>query len=159
MPYGDNRTGSTPAQKMACCLMTPSRYLNHCWSSVRSNNNHLGEISSEIPQPSIIKMSFKFLFFKFHWNRPGANHEWVKVSYRATSNMYLPSVPCPSGCPWLWPPYTLAGWCGTCTPWCSPGTAQSATDASPTCNTIKYQDLCEAADVYIKTLLVYLFLL
>ena len=29
-PYGD-RSGSTLAQLMACCLMAPSHYLNQCW--------------------------------------------------------------------------------------------------------------------------------
>ena len=35
IPYGD-RFGSTLAQVMPCCLMTPSHYLNQCWLTMRS---------------------------------------------------------------------------------------------------------------------------
>ena len=30
-----HRSGSTLAQVMACCLMAPSHYLNHCWLIIR----------------------------------------------------------------------------------------------------------------------------
>ena len=41
-----HRSGSTLAQVMACCLMAPSHYLNHCWliiTGVRSNPRALSK--------------------------------------------------------------------------------------------------------------------
>ena len=68
-PYGDNNSGSTLAQEMACCLMAPSHYLNQCWliSEVEWHSS-----SQEIPQ-SIIEIIWKIKDLKFHSNFPGAN--------------------------------------------------------------------------------------
>ena len=67
------RSGSTLAQVMACCLTAPSHYLNQCWlSSVRSSDIYLTAISQEISQPSITKISLKIACLKFHQNCLGA---------------------------------------------------------------------------------------
>ena len=66
------RSGSTLAQVMACCLTAPSHYLHsNDWSSVKSIGIHIRAISQEMPQPSITKIYLKSL--KFHSNFPGAN--------------------------------------------------------------------------------------
>ena len=63
------RSGSTLAQVMACCLTAPSHYLNQCWfTRVRSIGIHLSTILQEILQPSITKISMKITFIKFLWN-------------------------------------------------------------------------------------------
>ena len=41
-----NRSGSTRAQVMACCLMAPSHYLNQCWLEITAI--HPSEISQKI---------------------------------------------------------------------------------------------------------------
>ena len=68
------RSGSTLAQAMACCLRAPNHYLNNVdLSSVRSSDIHLRAGSQEIPQPSITEIICKIKYLKFHSNFPGAN--------------------------------------------------------------------------------------
>ena len=68
------RSGSTLAQVMSCCLTAPSHYLNKCWlSSLRSREVHLRAISLEISQPSVTKINLKIIFLRFYRNLPGAN--------------------------------------------------------------------------------------
>ena len=51
------RSGSTLAQVMACCLTAPSHYLNQCWLIIsKVSDIHLRASSQEIPQPSIIEI-------------------------------------------------------------------------------------------------------
>ena len=42
-------------------------------SLIRSSDNHQKVISQKIPQPSIIKISWRITYLKFHSNLPGAN--------------------------------------------------------------------------------------
>ena len=63
-----HRSRSTLAQVMACCLMAPCPYLNHCWLI---RNIHLRAISQEVPQSSTGKISLKITHLKFHSNLPG----------------------------------------------------------------------------------------
>ena len=68
------RTVSTFAQVVACCLTAPSHYLTQCWlMTVRFSGNHLRAISQEIHLPSINKIQLKNNFLKFNWNLPGVN--------------------------------------------------------------------------------------
>ena len=54
------RTGPTLAQVMACCLMTPSHYLNQCWLIIRKVQwIDLRAISQNISQPSTTKIGLK----------------------------------------------------------------------------------------------------
>ena len=43
------------------------------WSSVKSSDINIREISQEMPQPSTIKIHLKITYIKFHSNFPGAN--------------------------------------------------------------------------------------
>ena len=70
-----HRSGSTSAQVMACCVMTPSHYLKHSWLIInkpRSSEIYLRAISQVllVPQPSITKISLKITNLKFHSNLP-----------------------------------------------------------------------------------------
>ena len=68
------RSGSTLAPVMACCLMAPSHiWTNVDWSSTKSNDIHIRAISQEKPQPSITKICLKIICLKFHSNFPGVN--------------------------------------------------------------------------------------
>ena len=79
-PYG-NRSGSTLAQVMACCLMAPSHYLNHCWLIISEVSViHIRATSREMPQPSVTKICLKITYLKFHSNFPGANELICNVS-------------------------------------------------------------------------------
>ena len=68
------RSGSTFAQVMACCLTAPSHYLNQCrliisevqWHSYQGN-------FTKMSQPSITKIFLKITCRQFHSNFPGAN--------------------------------------------------------------------------------------
>ena len=55
-PYGD-KSGSTLAQVMACCLMAPSHYLNQCWFIISRVQWHPSE-SNFTRNTSVIS----------HWN-------------------------------------------------------------------------------------------
>ena len=67
------------------------------WSSVKSNDIHIREISQEVRQPSITKIRLKITYLKFHLNFPGANDlQWGTYFlfyargyfyYRKTSNI------------------------------------------------------------------------
>ena len=68
------KSGSTLAQVMACCLTAPSHYLNQCWLIISEVSDiHIRAISQEMPQPSITKICFKITCLKFYSNFPGAN--------------------------------------------------------------------------------------
>ena len=68
------RSGSTLAQVMACCLTHQAiTWTNVDLSWVRVYDNHLTAISPEISQASIDDISFKIAYLKFHSNLPGAN--------------------------------------------------------------------------------------
>ena len=72
-------SGSTLAQVMACCLATPSHYLNQCWQIIREISDiHIRAISQEMPQPVITKIRLKITYLKFHSHFPGAN-ELIQV--------------------------------------------------------------------------------
>ena len=67
---GRQRSGSTLAQVMACCLMTPSHYLNQCWLIISKVEWHSskGKFTRDTPainhwnylENLIPKISFKF---------------------------------------------------------------------------------------------------
>ena len=66
------RSGSTLAQGMACCLMAPGHYLNQCGliiSEVQWHSIRIRAIPQEIPQPSITKVRLKISCLKFYWFR------------------------------------------------------------------------------------------
>ena len=68
------RSGSTLARVMACCLKAPSHsWTNVDWSSVKSNDIHIRAVSQEMPQLSITKICLKITCLKFHSNFPRAN--------------------------------------------------------------------------------------
>ena len=71
------RTGSTLAEVMACCLTAPSHYLNQCWLIISKvlwpGGFHVRAISQEMPQSSIAKICLKITCLKFHSNFPGVN--------------------------------------------------------------------------------------
>ena len=67
------RSWSTLAQVMACCLHQAITWTNVDLSSVRSSGIHLRAISLEIPQPPFIKVSLKITYLKLNWNLPGTN--------------------------------------------------------------------------------------
>ena len=97
------RSGSTLAQVMACCLTAPSQYLNQYWliithSSVRSRGIHLRAISYEIPQPPFTKISLKITYLKLNWNLPGANEfnimymELLATNWNRTTTCHLSTM-------------------------------------------------------------------
>ena len=65
------RSESTLAQVMACCLTAPSHYLNHCWLIISKVQWH--SISQEMPQPLITEICAKITCLKCHSNFPGSN--------------------------------------------------------------------------------------
>ena len=63
------RSRSTLAQVMACCLTAPSHYLNQFWLIISKVQWHSSEGNfnhREKPQPLITKISLKITFLKFH---------------------------------------------------------------------------------------------
>ena len=63
------RSGSTLAQVMACCLTAPSHYLNQCWLII-------SEVQWQFHKRCLGHQSLKSLWkqhLKFHSNFPGAN--------------------------------------------------------------------------------------
>ena len=61
-------------QAKAYCLMAPNHYLNRYWFIISKVHLHqLREISQELPQPSIIKISLKITYLKLNWNLSGDN--------------------------------------------------------------------------------------
>ena len=91
-PYGD-RSGSTLALAMACCLMAPSHYLNQCWLII-SEIQWFRAILQEMPQPTITKICLKIAYLKCHSNFPGTNelmtsqggYSWWPMVYWETDN-------------------------------------------------------------------------
>ena len=75
------RTGSTLAQVMACCLMAPSHYLNQCWLII-SKVLWLSWEGNFTRDASITKVCLKITCLKLHSNFPGANEliSWHLVS-------------------------------------------------------------------------------
>ena len=86
------RSGSTLAQVMACCLMAPSHYLNQCWLIISKVQWHSSECNfKEIPQPSVPEISLKITYLKFCSNLPGAN-ELNVASFTGTAVFYQPGM-------------------------------------------------------------------
>ena len=86
------RSGSTLAQVMACCLTAPSHYLNQCWLIISEIQDiHIGELSQEMPQPSITKMCLKITCLRIHSNFPGANEliHWGPVTHICVSKLSI----------------------------------------------------------------------
>ena len=68
------RSGSTLAQVLACCLTAPSHYLNQFWLTISKVHWHSFEwILQEILQLSITKVSWTITSLNLLWNLPGAN--------------------------------------------------------------------------------------
>ena len=67
------RSVSTLAQVMACCLTAPSHYLNQCWLIISNVKWHSSKGKFTRDQPSIIEIVCKIKYLKFHSNFPGAN--------------------------------------------------------------------------------------
>ena len=69
------RSGSTLARVMACCLTAPSHYLNQCWLIISEVQWHSywSNFTIDMPQPSITKICMKITCLKFHSNFPGVN--------------------------------------------------------------------------------------
>ena len=60
------RSGSTLAQIMACCLLHQAiTWTNVDWSSVKSSDIHIKAISQEMPQPSITEICLEMTYQKF----------------------------------------------------------------------------------------------
>ena len=67
------RSGSTLAQVMACCLTAPSHYLNQCWLIISKVLWHSSEdIITRRFEDTIIKR-LKIRFLKLHQDFPGTN--------------------------------------------------------------------------------------
>ena len=62
------KTGSTLAQVMACCLTAPSHYLTQCWLIISKvySDILLRAISQQVSQPSTTVISLKSTQLKFH---------------------------------------------------------------------------------------------
>ena len=58
------RSGSTLAEAMACCLTPPSHYLNRCWLILIKVQWHSSDGNFIRPQPSITKCSLKITYLK-----------------------------------------------------------------------------------------------
>ena len=74
------RSGSTLAQAMACCLMAASHYLNQCWLIISKVLYiiHLRTLSKEAMKVPISKASLKTEFLKLHPNP--LRGQWVNVA-------------------------------------------------------------------------------
>ena len=69
------RSGSTLAQVMACCLKAPSHtWINVDLSSVRSKDIHIEEISWEMSQPSSHYLNqYQLIIKEVLWHSPESN--------------------------------------------------------------------------------------
>ena len=56
-------------------------------TSVRSSYIHLMEVSKEIPQPSITKISMKIIYLKFHSSLLGANTLEISSNQKQNSSI------------------------------------------------------------------------
>ena len=72
------RSASTLAQVMDCCLVAPNHYLNQCWllisSVLRFNDIHLRAISQPMPKLLFCIMSLKIIHLK---SRPYLPETWM----------------------------------------------------------------------------------
>ena len=77
------RSGSTLAQVMVCCLMAPSHDLNQCWLIIRKVQWHPSESNlARIPQPSITEISsLKITNLECCSNLTGANELTIRLQY------------------------------------------------------------------------------
>ena len=68
------KSESTLAQVMACCLTAPSHYLNQCWLTITKVQwcSSEGNFASDHSHQSL-KLAWKLFFRRFYWNLPGAN--------------------------------------------------------------------------------------
>ena len=78
-------SGSTLDQVMACCLMTPSHYLNQCWVIIKGVLYHLQKcsvvISQEVPINLICNMYSEITLLKLLPHLPRANgSQWICAS-------------------------------------------------------------------------------
>ena len=81
------RTGSTSAQVMACCLMAPSHYLNQCWLIISEvqwhsySGNYTRDASTTNHYILFENYTFKisFNFPRGQWVNPFKSHSIVMV--------------------------------------------------------------------------------
>ena len=76
------KSGSTLAQVMACCLTASSHYLNQCWFTISKVHWHSFEYNFTRDTSAVIHwISLKITDLKFHSNLPGANelNHWGQV--------------------------------------------------------------------------------
>ena len=74
------RSGSTLAQAMACCLTAPSHYLNQCWLIISKVQWHSSECTSTRDASAISHRNYlENYLLNFCSNLPGANElmQWV----------------------------------------------------------------------------------
>ena len=64
------RSGSTLAQVMACCLTAPSHYLHQCWLIISKVLWHSSE--GNFIRETSATTGLKITFPKLNWNLPGA---------------------------------------------------------------------------------------
>ena len=78
-----NRSGSTLVQVMACCLMSPSLYLNQCWlleKLVKPCGIQLTAISQETIKISIHGMCLENINLKLQYvNFQDSNGPWINL--------------------------------------------------------------------------------
>ena len=84
------RSGSTLAEVMACCLTAPSHYLNQCWLII--SGIHLRAILQEIPEPSVTEISLKITYLKYCSNLLGANELTHRCLNEIMVTLYLPGA-------------------------------------------------------------------
>ena len=88
------RSGSTLAQVMACCLTAPSHYLKQCWLIISEVQWHSYQ-SNFTRDASTVNHSNLFECLKFHSNFPGANelmiYNTVIIQNYCDAIVYLPS--------------------------------------------------------------------
>ena len=77
--YGD-RSGSTLAQVMACCLMAPSHYLNQCWLMISDVLWHSPDSNFTKNKILIVEMSWKFT--KIETGVKSPRGQWVNVKVK-----------------------------------------------------------------------------
>ena len=80
------RSGSTLAQVMACCLMAPSHYLNQCWLTIskikwRSSKGKFTRDTSAINHWNYLWNQVPRISFKF------PRGQWVKITIEISRNL------------------------------------------------------------------------
>ena len=93
------RSGSTLAQVMACCLMAPSHYLNQCWLIFILVPWHSSEdiIIKDLRIP-INKKRLKIAHLKLNPDLPGANELMARCNQ--TTNNYIQCTKAMTGEGW-----------------------------------------------------------